>query len=64
MEVKTLFEVERDVAPRPDATQLEADLLQAVRLRLTAPEPPKPSRPTISAEELEASLDAPPQALG
>ena len=36
VEVKSLFEVERDIAPRPDVTQLESDLLQAVRLRLAA----------------------------
>jgi DNA modification methylase len=58
VEVASLFEVERDVAPRPDASQLEADLLQAVRLRIASPDPVKVTRPDISAEDLEASVDA------
>jgi len=57
IEVKALFEVERDIAPRPDISQLEADLFQAVRVRLTAHEPPPTSRPAVSVEELAASAN-------
>lgn len=37
IEVKTLFEAGRDVAPRPAATQLEQDLLMAARLAAKRP---------------------------
>jgi DNA modification methylase len=55
--VESLFEVGRDIAPRPSVSQLEADLYQAVRVRLASPEPTKAEavRPTVSVEELAAS---------
>jgi hypothetical protein len=54
IELSALFEVGRDVAPRPAATQLEEDLYQAVRL--AAAERPKAGPPPdLSVEELAES---------
>ena len=57
VEVKSLFEVGRDVAPRPDISQLEADLLHAVRVRMATHEPTEATaiRPEVSVEDLAAS---------
>ena len=54
IELETLFEVQRDIAPRPADTLLEEDLYQAVRL--AAAEWPKIGPPPdLSVEELAAS---------
>jgi DNA modification methylase len=51
VEVAALFDAERDVAPRPGATQLENDLFQAARL--AAADPSRIGRaPDLSADEL------------
>jgi len=58
IETNTLFDAERDIKPRPDATQLEYDLIQAVRLRLATHEPDKkPSLPRVTIETLAASAN-------
>lgn len=54
IEIESLFEVGRDIAPRPAATQLEADLLNAVRLAALDPSQVA-GPPTRSVEELDAS---------
>jgi DNA modification methylase len=56
IEVKSLFEVAREIVPRPSASQLEADLYQAVRVRLATQGPEKvTSRPRVSVEDLASS---------
>jgi DNA modification methylase len=54
VEIKALFEVERDIAPRPAATQLVEDLYQAVRLAVADPARVG-NPPDLSADELAAS---------
>jgi DNA modification methylase len=51
IEISTLFEVDRDIQPRPAATQLEEDLFQAVRLAAADPARIGPA-PDVSVEEL------------
>jgi DNA modification methylase len=60
VEVRTLFEAGRDVAPRPATSQLEADLLHAVRLAANDPNRSRlpPRSPRRSVEELAAATTA------
>jgi DNA modification methylase len=55
VEVQSLFDVARDIAPKPGLSQLESDLLHAVRVRLAVPELPKIKRPQVSVQELATS---------